>query len=623
MLRRFGLRQRMITFLGIFLFVQVAVVATWEANRERELITHQMQNDGLALAKSYALSAENALLLHGAGLARVTGEAGRSAGIRYMAIINENYQVIAHTDPNLLGTSRRDEMITRALQTPIDAVDAGRTPIISQEIVQKGDELYRVLVPLVILDQAKGVMEIGLETELIRNLAFTTSLEVALIALVAYLLGIIFVVGFVRSITQPVLDLSRASTRIAQGDLEQPILIAGQDEIGQLAESLEKMRSELRESFRHMRERAAEIERLKIFSENILNSINAGVITLDMDARISGINQAALHLLGLDRESLIGQPHDGVFAPWPELAALVGELLVGRTVSRELVLDIEEPGLGRRQCLIRVTGSELRNQDGRVIGDVLALDDVSLLRSMEQRVHDSEKMAVMGELTAGVAHEVRNPLASIRNAAQFLDGKLPPHEACARFPRLIMGEVDRLNHLVTRLLQFNRQELGASELLDIRESIDNSVALAELKIAASRIRIECDFEPGLPLIHGDSRHLVQVFVNILFNAIDDISGQGSIMLTGRKAERFGQPGILVTVKDSGGGVSEEDLGRIFDPFFTTREGGTGLGLSIVRQIVQEHGGSVSAASHAGEGTLIFLFFPIAHEEFGYVEKRAD
>lgn len=589
--RRMSLRTKLTTFLGLFLLILMLVVATMGARRDRDLLTRQMEEEGVALARAYALSAENALILRGAGLSRVAGEAGRVHGVAFLVIVGPDYKVLAHSDPSRIGDQIGDEAILQAFRTPIGAVEAGRTPIMHQG----RDKILRIVMPLVILDQVRGVMELGLRTDLIAEATLASSRAAFLIALAAFFVGIAFIVLFSNSIARPLRQLSLAAARMSSGDLAVPIRIAGADEVARLASSFEEMRSELSSSFERLREKAAEIEHLRAFNENILNSIMAGVLTLDLDGTLRGMNQSAARMLGLERAGALGMPASLAFEAWPELSLAIDRVVGGEEASLEVLVPALAGGADRPH-LLRVSGSPLLDESGAVAGDVLVVEDITHVRSMEERMRDAEKMAAMGELAAGLAHEVRNPLGSIRNAAQFIEGKMPESDPMIRFPRLIVGEADRLNALVTRLLAYTRPESGGLLPTRLREVLEQSVLLAELKVAGSRIRITREYEEGLSVL-ADPGRLVQAFVNLLFNAIEAIAAQGEIRVSARRGALLGE--VEVVVADSGAGFPEGGIERAFAPFVSMKEGGSGLGLSIVRQIVSEHGGRVRAENAAG------------------------
>ena len=486
----------MTIFLGLFLLFLMVVVTVLGAQRERDLLTQQIRDEGVSLAHAYALSAENALILNGAGLARVVGEAGRIPEISFISIVDPSRTVLAHSDPNHIGETVDDPTIEAALGTSIGAVDAGRTPLTQMARSPTGEEILEVVIPLVILDRVRGAIQIGLGTDLIHQAALGTSRTSLLIAVVAFLFGVAFIVVFSRSVTKPMEGLIKATDTIGAGSWDAVIPIPGDGEFSHLALAMERMRQEVASSFLQLRERTTEVEQLRRYAENILDSLPSGVVSLDLEGRIRGMNHNALTMLNLGAEPLSDGLPSEVLGRWPDLAAAFEAVAAQEGVVREVVQTGTDTSGRERNRLLRLHAASLRDACRAVIGQLVVVEDISFLRSMETRMRDAEKMAAMGELAAGVAHEVRNPLGSIRNAAQFLEGKWEESDPRGRFTRLIIGEVDRLNNLVARLLQYTQSGCPGLEVHDVRESVDQALVLAELRLATSRISLHRRNSPG-------------------------------------------------------------------------------------------------------------------------------
>jgi len=600
----------MVVFLGLFLFVLMVVVSILGALRDRDLLTQQMQDEGVALARAYALSAENALILKGAGLARVVGEAGQIPEITALMIVDPSGRVLAHTDPNHIGEAVTDPVVRQALGTAIGAVDAGRTPSVYIESSSGSGEVLKVVVPLVILDQIRGALELGLGTGLIREAAFNTTRSAFIIATVAFLLGVGFVFGFSHSLTRPLEELSRAADLIAAGSWNLPVESPGDGEFSHLARAMERMRQEVSASFVRLGERTAEVEQLRRYAENILDSLQSGVVTLGLDGTIHGMNRNALRMLDLTEPPVPGCRPAEVLLPWPDLASAFEAVAAGEGTIREVVHENLSEGSRGRNRLLRLQATRLTEGNGTVIGELVVLDDITFLKSLETRMRDAEKMAAMGELSVGLAHEVRNPLGSIRNAAQFLEGKMEENDPRTRFVRLIIEEVDRLNNLVSRLLQYTRSEKAGLEIHDLRESVDQAMLLAELRVPSSRVPLIRRFDSDLAAVWADPQRMIQLMLNLLFNAVEAIPNQGTVVVeVASSGDR-----VRVSVNDTGVGMATATLERLGEPFFTTRESGTGLGLAIARQIVEEHQGWMTFESLQGHGTTVHLEFPLCHKE---------
>jgi nitrogen fixation/metabolism regulation signal transduction histidine kinase len=608
----------MVVFLGLFLFLLMAAVSVLGAVMDRDLLTQQLRDEGVALARAYALSAENALILNGAGLARVVGEAGQIPEITFLMIVDPTGRVVAHSDPTHFGEMVGDPAVKRALETPIGAVEAGRTPTVALKSPWGSQEVLEVIVPLVVLDQIRGVLDIGLGTDLIRQAAVNTTRSSFLIALAAFLLGVAFIVGFSRSLTRPLEGLAKAADQIRAGTWDMPIQSRAGGEVGKLAAAMERMRQEVSASFVRLAERTTEVDQLRAYAENILDSLQAGVISLDLDGTLGGMNLNAVRMLGLATAPAPGSLPLEVLAPWPDLAAGF-QAVLSEGLSREVVLGSPVSGTKAPNRLVRLHATRLRDRAGVIIGELVVLDDITFLRSMETRMRDAEKMAAMGELSAGVAHEVRNPLNSIRNAAQFLGGKFEPNDARNRFTDLIIEEVDRLNALVSRLLQYTRSEKQGHEVHDLRQSVDQAMVLAALKVPSSRVPLVRRFAEDLPLVWADPRRIVQLMLNLLFNAYEAIPDRGTITVSVEPVDGR----VRVSVDDTGVGMTAETLERLGEPFFTTRESGTGLGLAIARQIADEHQAVLTFQSAQGRGTIVALEFRFCHEEISHEESHHE
>ncbi len=239
-------------------------------------------------------------------------------------------------------------------------------------------------------------------------------------------------------------------------------------------------------------------------------------------------------------------------------------------------------------------------------------DELAARREAESRAHQAERLAVVGEIAAGMAHEIRNPLMSIRGFAQLLQEDMPPDGAQHQYLSIIVKETQRMNDLIERLLHYARPPGGREALVSV-----NAVLLDTLQLTASRIRrknisLEHRLADGLPCVYADQEQLKQVVLNLLINAIQALEnrpGEGSVLAaTGYDAEL---ERVKISVSDNGDGISEEMIDKIFMPFFTTKEQGTGLGLAMVEKTVTNMGGAVQVASTKGEGACFTLLLPPA------------
>lgn len=352
-------------------------------------------------------------------------------------------------------------------------------------------------------------------------------------------------------------------------------------------------------------------------TENILHSIADGVVAVDRGARVTAINPAAQAMMGVAAADVIGRPYQSLFDREVHFtSALLDTLETGR---EHIGVSLDYP-LPSHTLHVNVSSSLLRDSQGTIIGAVVVLKDMTEQRRLQTQVMRADRLAALGELTAGVAHEIRNPLTSIRGFMQFL-------ESCddiaewRQYAPVIVRQVDSLNRIVTELLEFGRPRPPAIRPVQINELIGEVARLAGRKSCAP---VVLDLAPGLPPIEADGEALKQVVLNLLINAIQAVSEKAASDKTApdktagetatiRIATSMAGPGeIAVTVSDDGAGIAPENLGKIFDPFFSTKADGTGLGLAMAHRIVDAHHGTIAVASTLGAGTEIALRLPIHH-----------
>lgn len=337
---------------------------------------------------------------------------------------------------------------------------------------------------------------------------------------------------------------------------------------------------------------AALAERMRASISSILESIDSGVLTLALSSQITTINRAAQTLLG----SL-----DGSAAELPSL-----------------IRDYVEAGAhGYQQVTIAgrmlgLHGSALVGAAGEPIGTVLVLDDLTERRALEEQVQRAHRLAALGRLAGGLAHEIRNPLAITRAAAQMLQREIGEQPTLGEYTQVIQTEIDRVDRLVEQLLAYARPFPLQRAPVAIGDVIARTVALTRAYAAQHRVELTVALAADLPLVNGDAELLHQALVNLLLNGMHATS-PGGIMSVQAETTGAGSGApamVALTVRDTGQGIAPADLPHIFDPFYTTRADGTGLGLSIVQQIIHEHGGRIEVQSQVARGTSFILHLPM-------------
>lgn len=335
---------------------------------------------------------------------------------------------------------------------------------------------------------------------------------------------------------------------------------------------------------------AREAQRVEAFVAAILHSIDSGVLALDRAGTVTMTNRAALLLLGAHTP-----------LTYATLPAVVRAYLEGGARGYQQVT------LGER--VLGLHGTPLLGLAHEDHGTVLVLDDLSALRSLEEQVQRAQRLAALGRLAGGLAHEIRNPLGIVRAAAQLLQPHLAAQPTHAEYARVITSEVDRVDRLIEQLLAYARPVPLQRGPIDLAAVVQRAVALTQVVAAQHAVTLDAAVAP-LPCIDGDGELLHQALVNLLLNALQATPPGGRVcVVVMLAADPQGHEFVEVRVCDSGRGIAPADQIHIFDPFFTTRGDGTGLGLSIVQQIAGLHQGTITAESEPGLGTTMTLRLP--------------
>lgn len=348
--------------------------------------------------------------------------------------------------------------------------------------------------------------------------------------------------------------------------------------------------------YERMRVTGSTLNNMKLYTANVIESIPAGLLTLDAADTIVSANRKAEEILGKDFKDMHGITIGEVFRDCP--------FDYSRMNSELLDIDSECVHPDGTIIPIRISVSRLLDQNEEAIGTVLILRDMSLLKNMELQLERSRRMAALGKMAAGIAHEIRNPLGTLKGFAQFFGAQAGENSESRRYADLMVSEVDRLNQTISALLQFARPREPQFETVDLDTLITKTVALMEAECEHHSIRLRWSCNTGIEVI-ADPDLLLQVLLNLLKNSISATPPQGEIALTSIREGRE----AVISVHDTGKGMTQEEQERMFDPFFTTKKTGTGLGLTVSHQIIEEHNGRFEVISGPDCGTEIRIVLP--------------
>ncbi len=366
--------------------------------------------------------------------------------------------------------------------------------------------------------------------------------------------------------------------------------------------------------------RTAELERqlteLRAYYEDLLGSLQDGVVVLDEEGRILSMNQAAEELTGLSASHAAGRPLAEAFPPPAPLASLAAKTLAAGRSHADY--DGILPRADGVRVRVSAVASLVSDPGGASRGAVLVLRDLSRVHELEEQVRRSERLAALGTLAAGIAHEIRNPLVGVRGAAQLVE-KEPAFPAHLReYTQMIIRQVDRLNRIVNDLLTLGEQRPLEARPCNVHQALEEALALTAAMPKPARLQVTREYDPGIPPVAGDFDRLVQVFLNLLRNGIEAMPDGGELTIRTR-FERVvpqcgGRPAVQVDIQDRGPGIPEDARRMLFTPFLSSKASGTGLGLAITLRIVEEHQGAIEAQNRSGGGATFRVFLPVAAEQ---------
>jgi PAS domain S-box-containing protein len=355
--------------------------------------------------------------------------------------------------------------------------------------------------------------------------------------------------------------------------------------------------------------KASEIERLRQFSDSVVESLTDGLVVLDLSDHVLRWNRRMELLLGVSREQAQGRELGELFSrPFVETLAAVRRESPGGTTLYRVPLDVTLEGQ-RRALLVNTAVAPFHTEDTAQAGWILVLEDVTDRANLEEQLRLSEKMAAIGLLAAGVAHEVNTPLTGISSFTQMLLERADPVDPRTQLLEKIEQQTFRAAKIVNNLLNLSRPSGGDMRTMDLNAVIGDVLSLLEHQFRTHKIQVRKHLELPSVMVRGVEYKLQQVFLNLFLNARDAMPRGGWLTVTTAVSESE----ALVELSDTGVGIPSEHLARIYDPFFTTKpEGrGTGLGLSVTYGIVQEHGGTLTCESDPSQGTRFRLVMPVA------------
>jgi PAS domain S-box-containing protein len=353
--------------------------------------------------------------------------------------------------------------------------------------------------------------------------------------------------------------------------------------------------------------RNKELEETQDFLSSIVRDSAEGIVTLDVDDRITSWNRAAERIFGWRADEVVGVDVSRMMPDDPSILEdrrrVGGRLRAGETVRDHETTRVRKDG---KPIAVRISWSPLHDASGGHSGSMGIVLDVTAQREMRERLVERERLAAVGEMAAHVAHEVRNPLAGIRAACEVLFMKDESAENAKEIGHEVLHQIDRLDQTVSELLQFAAPRAMEAIPTDLNGLIDRVISIFREHPASREVRLERRFQKDLPRVDLDPRQFEQVLYNLLLNAAQAMEQQGSVVV----ATRLDAGGVEIRVRDTGPGLPPGVDEKLFQPFFTTRTEGTGLGLAVAKKIVVAHGGAIEASNSTAGGAEFLIELPI-------------
>jgi signal transduction histidine kinase len=574
---------------------QLSRVVVEEAARNADLVGKQIYAHlRVSLARSACVDPREALRRDRGLRELIDASVGSAPHLVHVAVVDTTGQAIVHSEPTREGTAVpiRPGLAELAALGPLGRVQA----------LYAGGGVYEAVLPLQLDGQPLGSVRLDVSTVLMRRelrAALERSVALAALALpFAWLLAL----GLSRVILRPVRALTEHVGRLRRGELDVTAPLAQGDEVGQLAAQIQRLGEQM-----HADRLAQTTEAARL--QQVMDHLEDGIIFLNDAGQPVFYNRAAEAIVAVPLEEAARAPLVEQWAPAHPLRSLLGRAFTDRTGFHNTAVTVPVDGRSRELLVSLVFFSD----DRKSLGSMVLLRDFDSIRTLESLISYSAKLAALGRLTSGVAHEIKNPLNAMTIYLELLRERLgSSSEEVREGLAIIKREIGRLDRLVQGFLRFVRPQELDLKPLDLNGLFQQVTVLLEGEWRSRNVRFELEFAPDLPAVMGDHELLRQAFLNVVLNACQAMPEGGTVRIatmvnTGVNTDNV----VVVRIADEGVGIPEKDLDRIFNLYFTTKPDGNGVGLSMVYRIVQLHDGRIDVASSVGRGTTFTIRFPAA------------
>jgi two-component system sensor histidine kinase HydH len=567
----------------VILLIVVIVLAVQNTNRQKESMTTALRAKGAALIRAVEAGARTGMMgmmWGGRQIQRLIEEAGRLPDVKYMAVVNENGISVAHSNPDKVDSLFRENG-RKIIHLEADSQE-------NWGVVDFGDnrrifEVYRHFRPHIRAGGSGEGRRHGMMHRRQGRDPFTRNDWLGEQGREhLYIVVGLDVTSFEQAINKDI------RTTVVMSII---LLLLG---FGGLV-SLFWMNS--------YRAAKRTLEDTSAFANEVVTHLPVGVIATSRQGTISFFNAAAQRITGISAADAINHLPDEVLPG--QLCALQQTLDQGRTITEK---ELEFTFAAGHVAPVSVSATRIVNSIGELVGYILILRDLGEVHRLQEEIRRQEKLAAIGGLAAGVAHEIRNPLSSIKGMATYLGNQFDEGSEAKEAADVMVGEVGRLNRVITELLDFSRPTELKLKSTDMNQLISHSIQLIQQDAANNGIMVDASRLENIAPVLIDPDRMSQCLLNLYLNAIQAM-GQGGTLTVASYATEDAKT-LHISITDTAGGIPDDLLSKIFDPYFTSKHQGTGLGLAIVHKIIEAHHGRIKVESVLGQGTTFRLCIPI-------------
>lgn len=475
--------------------------------------------------------------------------------------------------------------VTIAADHPGREVMRTNTPLVYSGRQVRGD-ILNSMIPIERNGEILGYIWANELTEDIRRQAWKMDVRIIIVLTAGLLISLLLIVLFSRRLSANIDIITDGLSTLAQNIPTRLPQLPG--EMGQISQSVNNLAQALRET--------------RTLNDLIIENAADGVIAIDRQGDVTTMNPAAEVITGYQRHELVGQPYSMLFDNTQFYSPVLDTLEHG---TEHVALEISFPGRDRT-IELSVTTSRIHNTHGEMIGALVIFSDLTARKETQRRMAQAERLATLGELMAGVAHEVRNPLTAIRGYVQILRQQTSDliHQ---EYLSVVLKEIDSINKVIQQLLEFSRPRHSQWQQVSLNALVEETLVLVQTAGVQARVDFISELDNELNPINADRELLKQVLLNILINAVQAISARGKIRI---QTWQYSDSQQAISIEDNGCGIDLSLQKKIFDPFFTTKASGTGLGLALSQRIINAHQGDIRLASLPGYGATFTLILPI-------------